>query len=358
MLPTLARRASRGARAGFTINEILFATTIMTIVLLGSFVAMQRDVQLQRSSLSISVVESKAQAMLYRLERELSDARGEVPRATLASALSPGDGTALVTLASTVPGDPVGTLGFPDQGFVLMNRAGGNREIAAYTGLVGRTTIAGLTRGQQCTAPNNHAIGDQLLWAGVASAIADQTNPPAALWDGRAQGPTGTIFYEGLGTGFSYRVPTDAAGGNDFLAGDDLVWGETVPAGPTNDGWGAIQFNPVFVFDEAIERNDLNGDGDQVDLFDVGQIRRRTWDTANPGDPGTDVGLGPTVVVQEQCNWGGDLDADGFNDPIFLWDANRRTLHVRLFVLGNATGASAIMRRVESVIFLRNVPGA
>jgi hypothetical protein len=340
--------SKRNQRAGFTIVEILFATTIMTGVLLASFVAMQRDVALQRSSLSVSVAEGKAQSMLFKLERELGDARGANPRATLSSTLGPGGTTAQVT---------PNTLGFPDQGFLLIDRGNGNREIAAYAGLGGATSFTGLTRGQQCTEGDDHAIGDEVLWAGIAEPIPLQVNPPANLWDGQAIEPTGTIFYQGLGTGFSYRVPTDPAGGTNYLDGDDLQWGETVRGNPTLDGWGAIHFNAVWVFNEAAEGQDLNGDGDRVDLFDVGQIRRRTWDTTNTAIT-TDVGLGPTVVVQEQCNWGGDLDADGFNDPIFLWDADRRTLHVRLFVIGTSPGASAILRRVESMIFLRNEPGA
>ena len=345
----LARTAQlpRRARAGFTINEILFATTIMTVVLLASFIAMQRDTQLQRSSLSISVAEKKAQSMLYKLERELSDARGASPTATLTGALGPGAGTADVT----------NTLGFPDQGFLLINRDNGAREIARYTGLGGLTSITGLDRGQQCTSPSNHGTGDAIMWAGVAEPIPLQVNPPASQWDGQALEPTGTVFYRGLGAGFSYRVPTDPAGGTDFLDGDDLQWGETVRGTPTLDGWGAIYFNPVAVFSEPATGEDLNNDGDTLDLYDIGQIRRRTWDTANPGAGATDVGLGPTVILQEQCNWGADLDGDGFNDPMFLWDETRRTLHVRLFVIGNAPGAATIVRRVESMIFLRNIPG-
>jgi len=344
----MIRPQRRYTRAGFTIVEILFATTIMTGVLLASFIAMQRDVQLQRSSLSVSVAESKAQSMLYKLERELGDARGANPRATLSSALGPGGTTALVT---------PNTLGFPDQGFLLIDRSNGGREVVAYAGL-DVTSFTGLTRGQQCTQPNEHGIGGEVLWAGIAEPIPQQAAPPANLWDGQALEPTGTVFYRGLGTGFSYRVPTDPAGGTNYLDGDDLLWGETVAGVPTLSGWGVIHFTPVWVFNEATEGQDLNKDGDRTDLFDIGQIRRRTWDTANPGAPSTDFGLGPTVMVQEQCNWGGDLDADGFGDPMFLWDANRRTLHVRLFVLGTASGTSAIMRRVESMIFLRNEPGA
>ena len=88
----------------------------------------------------------------------------------------------------------------------------------------------------------------------------------------------------------------------------------------------------------------------------MGQIRRLSWDATDPTGQVDDVGLGPTVLLQEQCNWGGDLDGDGFDDPIFLWDKDTNQLHVRLFVLGWAMKQMPIVREVDSVMFLRNEP--
>ena len=70
--------------------------------------------------------------------------------------------------------------------------------------------------------------------------------------------------------------------------------------------------------------------------------------------PPSDLGLGPTVVIQERCNRGSDLDADGFEDPIFVWDRGTRQVHVRLFVIGLALLDQPIVRRVQSTVFLRN----
>jgi hypothetical protein len=337
-----------GRRAGFTINEILFATTIMTVVLLACFTLMQRDVQLQRSTLGISVAETKAQTMLYKLERELADARGESPRATLTANLGPG---------GVAAADVDRTRGFPDRGFLLVDRDNGAREILSYAGLGGPNSFETLVRGLQCTDPNAHSAGDEVMWAGTAEPIAIQVAPPASTFDGRSLEPGGPLFWRGTGTGFSYRIPTDETGGNDYLDGDDLQWGAMVNNVPTLDGWSALEFVPVWVFDEAVSGEDINRDGDRVDQFDVGQIRRRSWDTANPALAGDDIGLGPTVIIQERCNWGGDLDADGSDDPIFLWNEAERTLHVRLFVLGTSVADLPIVRRVESIVFLRNQPG-
>lgn len=93
---------------------------------------------------------------------------------------------------------------------------------------------------------------------------------------------------------------------------------------------------------------------EDLDVFDVGQLRRRTWDTTQPGVPGDDLGLGATIVLQEQCNWGGDLDADGFDDPIFLWNSETRELAIRLFVVNETVEGLPIVRRVEALAYLRN----
>jgi hypothetical protein len=192
------------------------------------------------------------------------------------------------------------------------------------------------------------------MWAGLAEVLAQQDAPDAEDFDGLVDLPGRNLFFRGDGTGFSYRVPTDPAGGTDYLDGDELRWGATVAGQPTLDGWACLHFVPRYVYAEAETGDDVNRDGDRTDVFEIGQIRRRTWNTTNPAVPASDLGLGPTVVVQERCNRGGDLDGDGFDDPIFLWDRDGRQLNVRLFVLGRANMDVPILRRVEATIFLRN----
>ena len=106
---------------------------------------------------------------------------------------------------------------------------------------------------------------------------------------------------------------------------------------------------------EADVHRDLNGDGDRTDTFELGQIRARAWDTANPAVPASDIGLGPPVILQELCAHGRDLDGDGYDDPIFLWNPAEGRLHVRLFVLGRSKGEVPAVRKVETTIYLRNL---
>jgi hypothetical protein len=115
----------------------------------------------------------------------------------------------------------------------------------------------------------------------------------------------------------------------------------------------AIVFEGRDVYVEADTRDDLNGDGDTADAFEIGQLRRLTWDATNTGTF-EELGLGPSNVIQERCNHGGDLDGDGFADPLFLWNADTNLLHVRLFLLGASRRDMPVVRKVESVLFLRN----
>ncbi len=332
------------------------ATSILVVILLSVFAVIERDSSLARSTLGITVAEMRAQQMLRRLQGDLADARGENPIASITASLGAADTDAL-----TVDW----TLGFPDQGTLLLGRGTQNEERIRYSGLsADRTQFLGLERGADCTAGATHAAGEELLWAGLAEPLALQQNPPAETFDGIANEPSGPVFFRGDGTGFSYRVPVDPDGNvpPNYLDGDELRWGAWIRSGPggalapSTDGWSAVVFVPVYEVREDETGDDINGDGDAEDVFDVGQIRRRNWSTADPNVPVFDLGLGPTAVLQEQCAYGSDLDGDGFDDPIFLWDRERRRLHVRLFILGRSVQNQPIVRRVESLIFLRNEP--
>lgn len=333
-------------RSGMTIMELTVASSIIAIILLSSFALLERDVNLSQSTVGISVAEMKAQQMLRKIEGELADARGATLNAVV---------TAQCAATDTTHVQVDSTLGFPDQGILLVNRGTASEERIRYgsleaTGLHFRN----LMRGQLCTGASTHEHGTEIMWLGLAEPLELQTNPPAGTWDGVALEPTGQVFFRGDGTGFSYRIPVDPTGGTDYLDGDEIRWGALVGDTQSTTGWNAIHFEPRFTFDESVTNDDINNDGDTVDVFDVGQLRRRTWDTSDPNLVAADLGLGPTTVLQERCNYGSDLDGDGFDDPIFLWDPDLRRLHVRLYILGSTRSDVPIVRRVESMIFLRN----
>lgn len=334
-----AGRRSGALRRGVTLLELLFATGIATLMLLTSLSMLEHDGNLSRSTLGISVTEVRAQELLYKLERELADSRGATPIAELTRVLTGGQTDEMLVDS---------TLGFPDRGILLIHRGTSLEERLSYDGAGGGgVRFMGLERGLQCTGDFTHDRPAAILWAALGEVLQNQSNPPASAWDGRAMEFETPTFFRGDGTGFSYRIPVG-------VLGDDIQWGARMNNGLNPDAWHALVYVPQYQLVEADTGDDLNRDGDLVDVYDVGQIRRRSWDTTNPAIPANDLGMGPTVILQEQCNWGGDLDGDGFDDPIFLWNEVRRMLHVRLFVIGNAVRGVPIVRQVESTVFMRN----
>lgn len=327
--------------------ETMVALTLFSVVLLSSMAVVESGRRFSSSTMQITTVEDLAQQMLFRMERELATATGSTPKFSLPGALGAGDTAVAVS----------STLGFPPRGTLLVDRGTGREERIGYTSIESLTRFAGLTRGEQCSAASDHPGDDGVdhLWCGLAEPLADQDAPAASEYDGIALEEGRQVFFRGDGTGFSYRVPVDPSGGNNPLNGHDLFFGAVVGGVPTTDGWMALVYEPSDVFEESATGDDLNHDGDARDVFEIGQLRRLTWNTTAPGEL-DDLGLGPTSVIQERCNRGGDLDGDGFADPLFLWDADTNLLHVRLFVLGASRQDMPVVRKVESVMFLRNEP--
>jgi len=350
-LEARVRRAA-AARQGMTILELILSFGILTTILLAVFGVIERDTHLAHSTLGIAVSEMKAQQMLRKIEGELANARGAVPIAQLTQDLGTADTAEMLVDM---------TLGFPPSGTLLLDRGTESEERIDYAGLVAaQDRFTELTRGVQCSLPTLHVSGQgiSVLWAGIADPIELQDEPDQQLFDGVALLPAGQVFFRGDGSGFSYRVPVDPSNSIPpvYLDGDELQWGHSLRGIPSTDNWACLYYEPRFEFREEDAGDDLNNDGDTTDVYDIGQIRRRIWDTLDPSNPPMDLGLGPTNILQERCNWGGDLDGDGFDDPLFFWDDEMRQLHVKLFILGRTNADIPIVRGVESMVFLRNEP--
>lgn len=341
--------ATRRNRSGFTLVETLFASSLVGVVILGSIILVSHDMQVSRGSIRVQVAQNQAQALIYALEKELSNARGERPVATLTNALGSGS-SGTITLGSSA--------GFPTGGMITIDRGTPQSEHIGYLLLSpDGQTLGGLTRGASCSAPVAHAQNAEVLWSGLAELLNLSGNPPPDLYDGIALESSGPAYFRGDGTGLSYRMPIDPTGGNDYFANGQLQWGATVGQTPLLAGWCSLYYAVQGSYDEAQSGHDINHDGDTTDVFDVGQIHRSRWSTADPAGAPNDIAIGPSVVLQERCRHGSDLDGDGFADPIFLWDPVSGRLHLRLFVMGaNAQGWPTV-RRVESMVFLRNSDG-
>ena len=333
-------------RAGYTLLELTFSMMFFVVIMMSTLGMLERDTKLAQSVLATTHVEQLAQELIYRLKKELANAQGWNPVAVITEAVDDTD-TGSLRVDST--------LGFPSSGIVVLNRGTTTEERIAYSNLENTEEyFNNLERGLQCTTAAEHDVGDQLIWQGLAEPIAQQDSPAPENYDGVTMGVLGPVYFRGDGTGFVYRNPIDPTGGQNLLDGDKLMWGQNVNNTPQIDGWAALTFEPRHLFSEAKTGQDLNRDGDRLDEFDVGIIRRTRWVSGNAAFEVDSINMGPAAVLQERCNYGGDLDGDGFDDPIFLWDENQRQLSIRLFVVGGMSNGKPIMRRVESTIFLRN----
>lgn len=326
--------------------EVMVALSILIVLLVGVMSSMMHQAQSLGSQAGLTYGESRARDVLARMEQELAFARTDVPTAWIVGDVGTG-------AASSVQVDS--TLGFPDQGMLLFDRGGLFEERAWYQGFdAPNSRFTELLRGQLCTDASDHLDGTQVRWAPFAEALENQAAPAANQWEGRSLELEGPTFFRGDGTGFSFRVPTDPAGGNQYFAGAEVTWGATVNGTPLATGGCAFYFEPMATVSEAAQNYDCNLDGDRLDVFDLGRLRWRTWDGADGAVRATDVALCGPMILQEQCNWGGDMNNDGFDDPMFLWLPDRSTLRIRLTALIGATGNRPVVRRLDSALFLRN----
>lgn len=342
------RATPLGPRAGGLLLETVVAVSLFSVVLASSMAMVESGRRFSNSALQITTVEDLAQQMLFRMEHELASAAGCAPKCSLPVACTAGETDELIVSS---------TLGFPPRGTLVLERGSPQEERVRYAAIGAPDRFALLTRGDGCTGVFDHpgADGADQLWSGLAEPLANQHDPQPSEYDGIALEDGLQVYFRGEGAGFSYRLPIDPSGGNNPLNGHELFWGAELSSGPSVNGWVAIVFESHGTYEEAHTGDDVNRDGDKLDVFEIGQLRRLTWDTTDPGTV-EELGLGPSNVLQERCNYGGDLDGDGFADPMFLWDEASNLLHVRLFLLGTAREDMPVVRKVESVMFLRNEP--
>lgn len=336
---------SMGRRAGMTLVEVTISAAIMGVILTAMIVGMQRETRGLSNVVATTTRERQAQEMVARIEAELEYAAAALPLAFLqADASSSGSGIVLDNSA-----------GFPPSGVALVDPGGATQGLYSYSTLTpGTHTLGGLLQDPDCSAPPGSSVGVSVLWGGAAFAIPNQASPPANQYDGTAVGLTGPVFFRGTGTGFGFRIPTDPAGGNSFFdASGGVTWGSEVAGNSTLAGWSAFDFERAETFSETEFEVDVNLDGDQVDVFDVGRLRLRTWDTSNISS-GRDVSLGPAMVMQERCNHGSDMDGDGFQDPIFLWNEVDQTVTISLTIHAGFLNEIPVIRRIQTTVFIRN----
>ncbi len=328
-----------------TLIELMIALVVLSLVMTSMLGSMQREAAVLSDMTNTTARERGAAEMLGRLESLLEYAAGATPTAFLVNNMAIGE-TVEISVDSI--------LGFPPFGFLQIEPGTAWEERVEYADMDPATNkFTTLSRGARCFGTSFHGAGLPVLWAGLGLALDNQVAPPADQWDGQLDTDTGPVFFRGDATAFSFRIPTDPGGNGDYFDENGVKWGAAVEGADTLEGWAALRFAPAFELREDEEGRDLNGDGDAVDVFDLGRIELVTWN-AFAGGENSRVRLCPPIVMQERCNEGGDLDGDGFDDPMFVWFPLEGRLEVRFFLaLGHVNGRQLI-RRISSTIHLRN----
>ncbi len=344
-------RTSGFKRAGVTLLELLIAMSVLAGVLLAALATFGREGEALQAITDKTQVSLRGQQMIGRLDDLLGDAQPILPDAWLTEDVDTSQNARLLVDTH---------LGFPDRGFVILEPGTLREEYVSYASLgsTGGPRLLNLDRGLGCTNAAVHDAGARVLWAGVASAIPQQISPPPSSFDGSSLERGEEVFFRGDGTGFSFRVPTDPTGGQDVLDGLEVRWGATLRGQALSTARCAFVFEVTDEISEAELDQDLDRDGNRTTVFDLGEVHLRIWDTADSGLAPQNVSLGGTRILQPQCDYGGDLDNDGYDDPIFLWTPETGRLRVRLFFLSYRVGQPAVVTRQETVLRLRNPPAS
>ncbi|MEM1451798.1 MAG: type II secretion system protein [Planctomycetota bacterium] len=338
--------AARAARAGFTLIEMMMALTVVTIILIATAASLQREADSVSDLQRITYAERLIQELFGKIEQRLEFGRGFVPETTLNASLGSAN-TASALLADIA--------GFPNTGMMVIDAGTALEERVAYDDLdIAGNAVITLQRAQRGTSGYTHPATSIVLWEGTAQPIEDQVAPPAGTFDGTTDDLRGNIFYRGDGVGFSYQVPVDPARTGSFVTATGVRWGARVGGQDVEDGAAALVYVPVGQVTETEQDFDINNDGDLLDTFDLGRIVERAWDgndTAN-GTSRTDL-IAP-IILQEADDYGSDLDGDGLEDPMFLWTPESGRLRLRLFALVGDLSGREVIRRFETVLYLRN----
>jgi hypothetical protein len=325
---------------------MMIALTIVSIIMLATMASLQREAtsigELQRLSYSERLI----QDLFTKIEQRLDFGQGMDPTTMLATGLSAAGTGGMVVQES---------LGFPFEGTVIVEPGTVSEERIEFNGLAPSVSeLTALTRGVDGTSSTSHPSNSLVLWEGISYPIEEQLAPAAGTFDGTTDDIRGPVFFRGDGVGFAYRRPVDPAGTGTFIDSGDIRWGATVGGADSVDGCACLVFSPIAVVTEAQRNFDINADGDLDDTFDLGGISDLAWNAFDPALGTSSLELVSPILLQEQDNYGGDMDGDGLDDPMFLWTPDSGRLRIRLFALLGDINSREVVKRFETVLYLRN----
>lgn len=144
-----------------------------------------------------------------------------------------------------------------------------------------------------------------------------------------------------------FQTPVDWDADGDQLDPDMLIeWGVDEEAGAVLGAFAVLSFVPYDRADEIADRIDYNDDGDQLDVFRVGRLVRRTAG-------GLRTAFGDLNLLVNDADPQGDVDGDGNPDPMFTFDGTQ-TVGIQIFALNTDVAGEPRFERFQTQLTLRN----
>lgn len=335
----------RRSHSGLTLLELTIAMAVLSVMTIAITLSLDRQARSMSATTSRKSVELNAEMVLEEMVDRLRYARWADTRTQMQGGVSAAQTDMVVEEI----------VGFPPTGTLILDPGTDTAERVIY----GSQSFAArrfdaVQRGMQCSDADAFADGTVVQWEGLAAWTTDQVAPGVDEFDGVSSELGRGIFYVGDGTGVVFQVPIRAAGGDFFDAGGEMTWGASVDGADSLGGFHCFQFEAVDAVLEGNLASDLNQDGDQDDIFDLGHIVLVTWDASDP-DQVQSATISPPILLQERCSYGGDLDGDGFNDPIFLLDPGSGRLRIRTFSLVRGLEAARTHRDEISTLLVNSL---
>jgi prepilin-type N-terminal cleavage/methylation domain-containing protein len=225
-------------------------------------------------------------------------------------------------------------------------------EMMVVVAILGAVTLAATTY----LISASDATSQEMTWSALelpgTRALSQLTGDltDAVVFEPQPVGP-------GVGIDSSYiqvKHPADWMGGGDLTneieAGS--VFGVRAPWGD-EQGWTEYAFSVEEKLSEG-EVGDINRDGDTNDTFVLGKITKM-WHGDDTGTERSQNFLHNVVQVETGTGtYGGDVDGDGDNDPIFSMADGSIVLSVSLWLYGRDNRGEPVLHNASSQVAMRN----
>ncbi len=223
---------------------------------------------------------------------------------------------------------------------------------AILTVVLGGTTAYLVTMSDSISSEMSQSVLE-INAARTLSNLADE------LVDGYVSSPTPGAGSDLASSFVQIKQPADLSGDGSML--DEIAAGNIYGVRtPWGDESGYIEYRFAAHPDAAraslieVAPNDINGDGDCDDVFVRGLLVRE-WNGTSRAPVARSLLWDVLQVETSPGNYGGDIDGDGANDPIFHMAAGSKVLTMSVWLYGR-DGRRHILHNARTGVALPNQP--